>query len=83
MNELTWVKSSYSGGQSADCVEIAALPGGGRVVRDSKDQDGPMLTLNAGQWAELVKSVLGPRTPEIPGPCPFKDPGVSSPLAAA
>jgi hypothetical protein len=69
MNKQTWVKSSYSGGQSADCVEIAALPGGGRAVRDSKDQDGPMLTLSARQWAELVKSVLGPqdaRNPRTP-----------------
>ncbi|QSY51781.1 DUF397 domain-containing protein [Streptomyces griseocarneus] len=33
--ELTWVKSSYSGTEGGDCVEVAALP---RTVhiRDSK-----------------------------------------------
>jgi hypothetical protein len=58
MNELRWVKSSYSGGDQANCVEVAALPDGGRVVRDSKNPQGGMLVLSPGQWKELVKSVL-------------------------
>ena len=37
MSDLKWIKSSYSGGQSTNCVEIAALPNGGRAVRDSKN----------------------------------------------
>jgi hypothetical protein len=57
MNELTWVKSSYSGGTSANCVEIAALPTGGRAVRDSKDPDGAVLVLTAAQWSNLAKSL--------------------------
>ena len=52
---LKWIKSSYSTGSSANCVEIAALPEGGRAVRDSKDPSGPMLTLTSGQWRGLVK----------------------------
>jgi hypothetical protein len=57
MNELTWVKSSYSGGTSANCVEIATLPTGGRAVRDSKDPDGAVLVLTATQWSNLTKSL--------------------------
>ena len=58
MNDLKWVKSSYSGGQSANCVEIAALPGGGRAVRDSKDPAGVVLLLSPAQWLGLVEQGL-------------------------
>ena len=61
MNELSWVKSSYSTGTSANCVEIAALRDGSRAVRDSKDPNGPMLVLSRGHWATLCGS-LGART---------------------
>ena len=57
MSDLKWIKSSYSGGQSTNCVEIAALPNGGRVVRDSKNPDGAVLLLSADQWADLRKSL--------------------------
>ncbi len=47
-----WRKSSYSP-NAGNCVEVArALPG--IVVRDSKDQDGPALTLTPGQWRRFV-----------------------------
>jgi hypothetical protein len=58
MSDLTWKKSSYSGATEGNCVEIAALPSGGRAVRDSKDAAGPVLLLTAGQWAALADSVL-------------------------
>lgn len=47
---LTWRKSSLSipGG---NCVELAPLPGGGVAVRDSKDQDGPILRFTGAEWA--------------------------------
>jgi hypothetical protein len=57
MSSLKWVKSSYSGGTGGNCVEIAALPDGGRAVRDSKDPDGPVLVLTPGQWADLLTSL--------------------------
>jgi hypothetical protein len=57
MSDLKWIKSSYSGGQSTNCVEIAALPNGGRAVRDSKDPGGAVLLLSADQWAGLRKSL--------------------------
>jgi hypothetical protein len=58
MSDLIWKKSSYSGGQSSACIEIAALPGGGRAVRDSKNPDGTVLLLTPGQWTALMKMVL-------------------------
>jgi hypothetical protein len=54
MNELAWRKSSYSGGQSANCVEVAAL-GTGVAVRDSKAPSEAILTLSAKQWHFLMK----------------------------
>src|SRR5258707_10396292 len=58
MNSFKWVKSSYSGGESANCVEIAVLPDGGRAVRDSKNPDGAILLLTTSQWRDLVKRAL-------------------------
>ncbi|MFG2371068.1 DUF397 domain-containing protein [Streptomyces sp. NPDC048504] len=52
--ELTWFKSSYSGGTNGEsCVEIAVAP---RTVhvRDSKHTDGPRLTLTPAAWTEFV-----------------------------
>jgi hypothetical protein len=57
-NDLNWVKSSYSTATSGNCVEIAALPDGGRAVRDSTSPDSAMLLLTAGQWQRLAKSAL-------------------------
>ncbi len=57
MSDLKWIKSSYSGAEGNNCVEIAALPNNGRAIRDSKNSDGPILVLTAGQWNELVKSL--------------------------
>ncbi len=66
-NDLNWVKSSYSTATSGNCVEIAALPDGGRAVRDSKNPDGLVLLLTAGQWRRLVKSVLQQKMTKAPG----------------
>ncbi|WP_440063662.1 DUF397 domain-containing protein [Streptosporangium sp. OZ121] len=53
---LTWQKSSCSG--SGDhCVEVAALPGGGQAVRDSKNPTGPVLRFTPGQWNTFVSGV--------------------------
>ncbi|MFD4988657.1 DUF397 domain-containing protein [Streptomyces sp. NPDC058372] len=54
---LTWVKSSYSNGQGAECVEWAPQPAtltGEVLVRDSKAPHGPHLTLTAEGFAGLV-----------------------------
>ncbi|MEU3246402.1 MULTISPECIES: DUF397 domain-containing protein [unclassified Streptomyces] len=52
-SELTWFKSTYSSGGSGDCLEVAATA---RTihVRDSKNPQGPCLTLSSVTWSEFV-----------------------------
>ncbi|MFD7547994.1 DUF397 domain-containing protein [Streptomyces sp. NPDC059816] len=50
---LTWFKSSYSGTEGGDCVEVAA--GTGVVhVRDSKTVTGPVLRVSPHAWVDFV-----------------------------
>ena len=51
---LTWRKSSYSGSEGGQCVEVAASSGTVHV-RDSKDKTGPVLSFTADEWAAFVK----------------------------
>ncbi|WP_433467940.1 DUF397 domain-containing protein [Spirillospora sp. CA-128828] len=44
LTEAKWRKSSYSGSNGGNCVELARLPMM-VAVRDSKDPDGPVLLL--------------------------------------
>lgn len=55
LSTSTWRKSSYSGANGGDCIEVDdANPG---TVRDSKDPDGPRLTFTAHTWQTFVASV--------------------------
>ncbi|MFQ6141617.1 DUF397 domain-containing protein [Streptomyces seoulensis] len=47
-------KSSYSG-QENNCVEVAATAPGGRAVRDSKRQGGPLLTVSGDSWRAFLR----------------------------
>ncbi|MGY0068097.1 DUF397 domain-containing protein [Streptomyces sp. QTS137] len=47
-------KSSYSGQENA-CVEIAETVPGGRAVRDSKQQGGPLLTVSREGWQAFLR----------------------------
>jgi hypothetical protein len=47
-------KSSYSQAES-NCVEVADTAPGGRAVRDSKQQDGPLLTVSRESWHAFVR----------------------------
>ncbi|MFJ8201442.1 DUF397 domain-containing protein [Streptomyces sp. NPDC096152] len=50
---LLWFKSSYSGTEGGQCVEVAA--GTAAVhVRDSKAVPGPVLTVTREAWAGFV-----------------------------
>ena len=40
----TWRKSSYSGSNGGNCIEVTTAPGT-VAVRDSNDPHGPMLTV--------------------------------------
>ncbi|MCX5523742.1 DUF397 domain-containing protein [Streptomyces bobili] len=48
-----WRKSSYSGDQGGNCVEIAEALAA-VAVRDSKTPAGPILTLRPGAFAEFL-----------------------------
>jgi hypothetical protein len=50
LTSATWRKSSYSGGNGGDCVEVAVLASGRRAVRDSKDPAGPALAFSPAEW---------------------------------
>lgn len=52
-----WRKSSYSSEQGGACVEVAAHPAAVHV-RDSKNPDGPMLTLAPAAWAPFITYAL-------------------------
>lgn len=53
---LAWRKSNASA-MNGNCVEIAALPGGGVAVRDSKDPNGPRLRFTAAEWSAFTAGV--------------------------
>jgi hypothetical protein len=56
MTSAAWRKSRYSGngGQQNGCVEVARNLPGIVAVRDSKDPDGPVLTLTPNGWASFT-----------------------------
>ncbi|MFI6699978.1 DUF397 domain-containing protein [Streptomyces sp. NPDC050509] len=52
--ELAWFKSSYSGTQGDDCVEVAATEQA-ICVRDSKDVARPHLAVGRDGWTSFVR----------------------------
>ncbi|MFE3899883.1 DUF397 domain-containing protein [Streptomyces sp. NPDC059153] len=51
-----WFKSSYSGGDQGECLEIA--DGYANIpVRDSKTPSGPALVFSADGWSSFVSAV--------------------------
>jgi hypothetical protein len=56
--DATWRKSSYSGGNGGNCVEIGAQPQAGRVlVRDTRDRQGPVLGFSLQTWRQFAEQV--------------------------
>ena len=51
-----WRKSSHSSAQGGDCVEVADLTTT-IAVRDSKDPNGPTLTLKTTGWRTLTHQI--------------------------
>ncbi|GAB7180564.1 DUF397 domain-containing protein [Kitasatospora sp. Ki12] len=60
-----WRKSSYSGDNAGECIEVAlgSLPGA-VPVRDSKDPHGPVLLFPASAWDSFLHAL---RAGELPG----------------
>ena len=52
--ELAWFKSSYSGSQGDDCVEVAIAEHAVHV-RDSKDVTRPALAVGREGWGRFVR----------------------------
>ncbi|MGH1555655.1 DUF397 domain-containing protein [Streptomyces sp. L7] len=60
LGAATWIKSSHSGDNGGNCVEIA--PGFPAVVpvRDTKTPDGPVLVLARSTWSRFLSAVCYP-----------------------
>ena len=52
-----WRKSSYSGSE-ANCVEVANAAGLVKV-RDTKDRQGPALTVSTAAWRRFTTGIKG------------------------
>ncbi|MEU7046347.1 DUF397 domain-containing protein [Streptomyces varsoviensis] len=52
--EPTWFKSSYSGTEGDNCVEVA-ITEQAVSVRDSKDAERPHLVFGRGEWGRFVE----------------------------
>jgi Domain of unknown function (DUF397). len=55
MFEPSWRKSSRSGTNQGNCVEVADNLPGRVLVRDSKDPSGPVLVFGRGAWRGFVE----------------------------
>jgi len=54
LSRAAWRKSSYSGGNGGQCVEVARNLPGVVAVRDSKNPGGPSLIVAAGEWRAFL-----------------------------
>ncbi|WP_432106847.1 DUF397 domain-containing protein [Streptomyces sp. AA1529] len=53
-----WLKSSYSGNNGGNCLEVAVdHPGSALPVRDSKNPTGPALLISTPAWQAFVARV--------------------------
>jgi Domain of unknown function (DUF397) len=60
MTNLTnaeWRKSSYSGANGGNCVEVARNLPGVVAIRDSKDQEGPALVIAPQAFAAFTAGI--------------------------
>ena len=70
LKDVAWRKSSYSGSNGGNCVEIAAAQGT-VAVRDSNDPRGPVLIFGRRTWQQFagqVKTAPSYRQPRVAGP---------------
>ena len=56
LDGCTWRKSSYSGSNGGNCIEVTAAPGA-VAVRDSNDPHGPVLTFGRQDWKRFADQV--------------------------
>ncbi|MFH9401405.1 DUF397 domain-containing protein [Streptomyces sp. NPDC017638] len=58
--EPRWFKSSYSGGNTTECVE-GAYVSNGISIRDSKCTEGPVITVRTSAWLTFLESLAQPQ----------------------
>jgi Domain of unknown function (DUF397) len=51
-----WRKSSYSGANGGECVEVATTAEA-VLVRDSKDNSGDMLSVSSSAWSAFISAI--------------------------
>ncbi|MFE7299730.1 DUF397 domain-containing protein [Streptomyces sp. NPDC057579] len=57
LHSATWIKSSYSGDNGGDCIEVAPAIPGVVPVRDSKVSGGPVLVFPEAGLSSFVAAV--------------------------
>ena len=53
--DSNWRKSSYSGSNGGECVEVATTEA--VLVRDTADRSGPVLTFTADVWQAFTTTI--------------------------
>ncbi|MET7373457.1 DUF397 domain-containing protein [Micromonospora arida] len=54
LSGAVWRKSTRSGDNGGDCVEVVTNLPDTVAVRDSKDSTGPLLTFTAQAWTDFI-----------------------------
>ncbi|HEX6470846.1 MAG TPA: DUF397 domain-containing protein [Streptosporangiaceae bacterium] len=57
MESMTWRKSSWSGSNSENCVEVARATPRAIAARDSKNPSGPILRFDRSAWRDLINDI--------------------------
>ncbi|MED7954204.1 DUF397 domain-containing protein [Streptomyces sp. BE303] len=52
-----WRKSTYSGSEGGNCIEVADGLAEAVPVRDSKDPDGPALAFTPDAWRAFITAI--------------------------
>ncbi|WP_282791813.1 DUF397 domain-containing protein [Streptomyces sp. CC224B] len=60
VSEGAWFRSSYSGGNTTECVEVAVAGDSTVLIRDSQRPDGLRITVRTGTWTGFL-AFLGAR----------------------
>lgn len=59
LSRAVWRKSTRSGDNGGQCVEVAMLDGGYVALRDSKDKGaGPVLVFTASEWEAFIAGAV-------------------------
>jgi hypothetical protein len=57
IDNVIWRKSSYSGSNGGNCVEVADNLSGVVAVRDCKDPGGPVLAFGPDEWRAFTAAI--------------------------